>query len=94
MNKNIKTYLLTIKGKVQNVGFRYWFHQKAINLDLKGYVKNLNNKNEVESLIQGHLNKILHIIEKSKKGPQLAIVENVIFKETFTNKIYTNFIIK
>ena len=94
MNQNIKTYLLTIKGRVQNVGFRYWVYQEAINLDLKGYVKNLNNKNKVELLVQGQLNKILHIIEKSKKGPKLAIVENVLFKETITNKIYTNFLIK
>ena len=77
MNNNIKTYLLTIKGKVQNVGFRYWFHQEAINLDLKGYVKNLNDENEVESLVQGQLSEILDIIEKSKKGPELALIEEV-----------------
>ena len=94
MNQNIKTYLLTIKGRVQNVGFRYWYNQEAIKLNLKGYVKNLNNKNEVESLVQGKLNKILHIINKSKKGPKLAIVEKIFSKEIFTNKFYTNFIIK
>ena len=94
MNQNVKTYLLTIKGRVQNVGFRYWFNQEAINLNLKGYVKNLNNENEVESIVQGQLNKILQIIEKSKKGPKLALVKDVIYKETNANKIYTNFIIK
>ena len=94
MNKNIKTYLLTIKGKVQNVGFRYWFYQEAINLDLKGYVKNLNDENEVESLVQGQLSEILDIIEKSKKGPKLALVEEVISIEQMNNENYTSFIIK
>ena len=94
MNKNIKTYLLTIKGKVQNVGFRYWFHQEAINLDLKGYVKNLNDENEVESLVQGQLSEILDIIEKSKKGSKLALVEEVISIEQMNNEIYVSFIIK
>ena len=94
MNKNTKTYLLTIKGKVQNVGFRYWFYQEAINLDLKGYVKNLNDENKVESLVQGQLSEILDIIEKSKKGPKLALVEEVISIEKMNNEIYVSFIIK
>tara|TARA_B100001964_G_C13735055_1_gene380514 strand:- start:110 stop:394 length:285 start_codon:yes stop_codon:yes gene_type:complete len=94
MNINTKTYLLTIKGKVQNVGFRYWFFQEAINLNLKGYVKNLNHENEVESLVQGQLSKIINIVEKSKKGPKLALVEKVISIEQINNKIYTSFIIK
>ena len=94
MNQNIKTYLLTIKGRVQNVGFRYWFYREAINLNLKGYVKNLNNGNEVESLVQGHSSKIIDIIKKSKKGPKLALVEEVISTQIMNNEIYTNFIIK
>ena len=28
-NKEIKTYRLIIKGKVQNVGFRHWFSDLA-----------------------------------------------------------------
>ena len=94
MNQNVKTYLLTIKGRVQNVGFRYWFYREAINLNLKGYVKNLNNGNEVESLVQGHSSKIIDIIKKSKKGPKPALVEEVISTQIMNNEIYTNFIIK
>ena len=94
MNKNIKTFILTIKGRVQNVGFRYWFHQEAINLDLKGYVRNLNKKNEVESKVQGQMDSILHMIEKCNKGPKLALVEKVISSQIINNEIYTSFIIK
>ena len=89
----IKTYLLKIRGKVQNVGFRYWFFQEAVNLNLNGYVKNLNNTNEVESLVQGESKNITLIIEKSKKGPNLAKVEKIISIQIKTNTIYKDFLI-
>ena len=38
MNKAIK---LIIQGRVQGVGYRRWFEQKALALELKGYVRNL-----------------------------------------------------
>ena len=34
-------------------------------LNLKGYVKNLNKSNEVESIVQGKMDNILLIIEVS-----------------------------
>ena len=89
----IKTFLLKIRGKVQNVGFRYWFFQEAVNLNLNGYVKNLNNTNEVESLVQGESKNITLIIKKSKNGPKLAKVEKIISKQIKTNTIYNNFLI-
>jgi len=89
----IKTFLLKIRGKVQNVGFRYWFFQEAVNLNLNGYVKNLNNTNEVESLVQGESKNITLIIEKSKKGPNLAKVEKIISIQIKTNTIYKDFLI-
>ena len=91
MNNNIKTYKLIIIGKVQGVGFRYWFNKEAIALNLKGYVRNLENENEVESIIQGQPNNILHFIEKCKNGPKLAIVEKVMSKNITIDKVYTNF---
>ena len=36
MNKAIK---LIIQGRVQGVGYRRWFEQQALALELKGYVK-------------------------------------------------------
>jgi len=94
MIQNFKTYQLTIKGRVQNVGFRYWFNQEAIYLNLKGYVKNLNKSNEVESIVQGKMDNILLIIEKCKKGPKLALVEEIISKQIMKDEIYTSFTIK
>ena len=94
MNKNIKTYQLIIKGKVQGVGFRHWFSNLAITLGLNGYIKNLKDINEVEAIIQGDMDNILKISEKSKNGPELALVEGIIHNKIFSNVIYSGFIVK
>ena len=46
MNKDLTTYRLIIIGKVQDVGFRYWFSKLAISLNLNGYVLNKKNINQ------------------------------------------------
>ena len=95
MNKdNIKTYRLIVKGKVQGVGFRHWFSNLAISLRLNGYVQNLQNKDEVEAIIQGDMQNILSISEKSKTGPDMALVEGVIPSNVFSNVTYSGFIVK
>ena len=93
-NNNIKTYRLIIKGKVQGVGFRHWFSNLAISLGLNGYVQNLQNQDEVEAIIQGDMQEILSISEKSKTGPSMALVEGVIPSRIFSNVTYSGFIIK
>jgi len=45
---------LRIQGKVQGVGYRRWFEQQALDLGLKGYVKNLSS-GDVEAVILGLL---------------------------------------
>ena len=94
MNNNIKTYRLIIKGKVQNVGFRHWFSDLAISLGLNGYVQNNSNKDEVEAIIQGKIDDILNITEKSKEGPELSLVEGVIPSIIYSNVEYSGFIVK
>ena len=91
--KEIKTYRLTIKGRVQNVGFRHWFSDLAISLGLNGYVQN-NNKDEVEAIVQGNIENILNITEKCKDGPDLALVEGIIPNIIYSNVKYSGFIVK
>ena len=95
MNTNdIKTYRLIIKGKVQGVGFRHWFSNLAISLGLNGYIQNQHNKDEVEAIIQGDMQNILSIAERSKTGPEMALVEGVIPSNVFNNVTYSGFIVK
>ena len=45
-------YNITVKGRVQGVGFRYFVQSISINMNLSGWVKNLDNGNvefEVEN---------------------------------------------
>ena len=82
------------KGKVQNVGFRHWFSDLAISLGLDGYVQNKQSKDEVEAIVQGDMQSILSITEKSKIGPELAFVEGVIPSSIISNVKYSGFIVK
>ena len=93
-NKEIKTFRLIIKGKVQDVGFRHWFSDLAISLGLNGYIQNQISKAEVEAIIQGSMQSIWSITEKSKNGPELALVEGVIPNNIISNVTYYGFIVK
>ena len=77
MNKAIK---LTIQGKVQGVGYRRWFEQQALALELKGYVKNLDS-GDVEAVIVGTENQLRAIVERSYIGPSRAEVSKIIQSE-------------
>ena len=92
--KEVKTYRLVIKGKVQDVGFRHWFSNLAISIGLNGYIQNQHNKDEVEAIIQGDIENILNIAEKSKTGPGLALVEGVMPSRIISNVTYSGFIVK
>ena len=92
--KEVKTQRLIIKGKVQGVGFRHWFSNLAISLGLNGYIQNQHNKDEVEAIIQGNIENILNIAEKSKTGPELSLVEGVIPSKIISNVTYSGFIVK
>ena len=95
MNFNdTKTYRLIIKGKVQGVGFRHWFSNLAISLGLKGYIQNKESKDEVEAIVQGEMKDILTITEKSRTGPELALIEGVIPNNIISNITYSEFIVK
>ena len=52
---------LRIQGQVQEVGYRRWFEQQALDLGLKGYVKNLSS-GDVEAVILGSELKVNHML--------------------------------
>jgi acylphosphatase len=57
----IKAHVL-YSGTVQGVGFRYTVQRYAINLNLKGWVKNLAN-GDVEMVVEGSKDKIDQLCE-------------------------------
>jgi acylphosphatase len=75
-----KAAKLTIKGTVQGIFFRQFCKENAEKLNLKGYVRNLEN-GDVEILIEGEGKDIEQMIELCKKGPAYAQIKNVNVEE-------------
>ena len=67
---------LIVSGRVQGVFFRANVKDKAFQLGLKGYAKNLEN-NDVEIVVQGNEEKINELIDFIKKGPGIASVTGI-----------------
>ncbi len=79
-----------ISGKVQRVFFRGSVLKKATSLGLKGFVRNTFD-NKVEAVFEGDRNKIEEIINWSKIGPKLSIVEKIdVFWEGYQDE-FENF---
>ena len=76
----MKRVYITVVGRVQGVGFRYSLYIKALQLGIKGWVKNKDD-NKVEAVFEGEQDKINHIIEFCKKGPFHANISNIKIKE-------------
>lgn len=63
----MKRYYMIAEGRVQGVGFRYFCQLNASNLNLTGWVRNMNN-GMVEMEIQGDFDSILSFIKIINKG--------------------------
>ncbi len=72
----MKALKLKIFGKVQGVGYRRWFEQQALELGLKGYVRNLPS-GEVEAVIYGDESAAQALLKKSYLGPLHARVDAI-----------------
>ena len=67
---------LNIKGKVQNVGFRYYTRKMAQSLNLNGFVKNLVD-GSVYAEAEGPQEDIEAFIDYCRKGPEWSRVDEV-----------------
>lgn len=71
-----KAVILRIYGKVQGVGFRYYTHKKARELNLSGYVQNRPD-GSVYIHAEGEEVNLDHFILWCNNGPQWARVSKV-----------------
>lgn len=67
---------LYIYGKVQGVGFRYYFSEQARRLGVAGWVRNRRGGN-VEAMIEGTPEAVGALIAWARLGPQGSQVERV-----------------
>src|SRR5215213_11012988 len=75
-NKDQERAHVRISGQVQGVFFRDSTSQKARELNLAGWVKNLPD-GRVEAIFEGSSESVKEILRWCEEGPQHASVENV-----------------
>lgn len=67
---------VTIRGRVQGVGYRAWVEHRARAHDLEGWVRNLRDGN-VEALFAGPADVVAAMVERCRRGPSSARVDEV-----------------
>jgi len=67
---------VTVKGRVQGVGYRAWVDHEARARDLEGWVRNLRD-GSVEALFAGAEDVVAAMIAACRRGPSLARVDDL-----------------
>jgi acylphosphatase len=67
---------VTIRGRVQGVGYRYWVEQQATAHNIEGWVRNRRDRS-VEALFAGPAEVVADVIARCRRGPSTARVEAV-----------------
>ncbi len=68
---------LTIRGRVQGVGYREWMRRTATALGLSGWVRNVAGDRSVEAVISGPEGVVEEMIAACRRGPIHADVTSV-----------------
>ena len=72
---------VTIRGRVQGVGYRAWVEQRAVAHDLEGWVRNRRD-GSVEAVFAGSPKIAAEMIALCRHGPPSAKVEAVLNEPT------------
>ena len=76
-----------IAGSVQGVGFRFFVQQKAGELGLSGYARNLND-GRVEVYAVGPVERLSDLAAALHKGPRMAEVRTVEERDEAVEKTF------
>src|ERR1035438_6773859 len=66
-----------IQGRVQGVGFRWFVHREASQLDLRGWVRNTED-GEVEVLASGTMDDLAALRSSLRSGPRGSRVDRLV----------------
>ncbi len=66
-----------IQGRVQGVGFRWFVHREASELDLRGWVRNTED-GDVEVVASGEAEDLAKLRASLRRGPRGSRVDRVI----------------
>jgi acylphosphatase len=87
---HLETLLVTVRGKVQGVGYRFSTVRRAHMLGVTGWVQNLEN-GTVEALVQGTPDQVDQMLEWMRRGPPAAVVAELVTERQFLDKRYGRF---
>jgi len=71
---------LSITGRVQGVGFRFYFERTARQHGVRGWVRNRRD-GSVEAVVEGDEAAVSAVIEWAQRGPRNATVDAVTVSE-------------
>jgi acylphosphatase len=66
-----------IQGRVQGVGFRWFVHREASELNLRGWVRNTED-GEVEVVVAGEVEDLAELRASLRRGPRGSRVDHLI----------------
>ena len=69
-----------VTGRVQGVWFRAWTKEQATGLGIAGWVRNCDD-GAVEAHIEGEQGAVEQLVERMRRGPLGARVDNLHFRE-------------
>jgi acylphosphatase len=78
--------LVTIRGRVQGIGYRAWTEVTALKCGLQGWVRNRRD-GSVEALFVGEDGLVLAMIEACRRGPPGARVDFVDHREAGADEV-------
>jgi acylphosphatase len=84
--------IITVSGRVQGVGFRYYTREMAKSLSIKGFVRNLPD-GSVYIDAQGSNDALETFIQWCRSGPSRASVERIEFTYQETTD-FVNFVVR
>ena len=84
----------TVHGIVQGVFFRAYIKEKARELGLTGFVRNLPTGRDLEVVAEGEKEKLETLLDYLKVGPPAAKVEKVTVTWSRASGKYPQFFIK
>jgi acylphosphatase len=67
---------VTIRGRVQGVGYRAWVEDRAVAHDLEGWVRNCRD-GSVEALFAGPAEVVADMVAQCRRGPFSSRVDAV-----------------
>jgi len=77
---------VTIRGRVQGVGYRAWVEYKAIACGLEGWVRNRRD-GSVEAVFAGSPQQVADMVAKCRRGPPSSRVDSIIDEPATVNEL-------